>query len=57
MGTGDEWGELAGRTFSEGGLYYIYVKTGTPPPGAGTGGTSPPPMNNNTLPPPPTGEY
>lgn len=57
MGTGDEWGELAGRTFSEGGLYYIYVKTGTPPPGAGTGGTSPPPMNNNTPPPPPTGEY
>jgi membrane-bound lytic murein transglycosylase A len=26
MGTGDEVGELAGRTFSEGKLYYIYVK-------------------------------
>ncbi|HOB74381.1 MAG TPA: MltA domain-containing protein [Phycisphaerae bacterium] len=33
MGTGDEVGELAGRTFSEGALYYIYVKEGM---GSGT---------------------
>lgn len=32
MGTGDEWGELAGRTFSEGNLYYIYVKEGATAP-------------------------
>jgi len=26
MGTGPEIGDLAGRTFSEGKLYYIFVK-------------------------------
>lgn len=41
MGTGPEVGELAGRTFAEGKLYYIFLKPGawTPPSG------SPPPAN------------
>jgi len=32
MGTGDEVGELAGRTFAEGQLYYVFVKEGAGPP-------------------------
>jgi membrane-bound lytic murein transglycosylase A len=32
MGTGDEVGELAGRTFAEGQLYYIFVKEGATQP-------------------------
>ena len=29
LGTGPEVGELAGRTFSEGQLYYVFVKQGS----------------------------
>lgn len=41
MGTGPAKGELAGRTFAEGKLYYIFLKPGvggsTPPAGGGAG--------------------
>lgn len=52
MGTGDEVGELAGRTLSEGQLYYIFVKPGgaqlaSPP------AQEPPPAEELTEPVPP----
>jgi len=37
MGTGPEKGELAGRTFAEGKLYYIFVKEGGAAPAAPAG--------------------
>lgn len=44
MGTGDEVGELAGRTFSEGQLYYVFVK------GSGANLASPAPKDAATPP-------
>ncbi len=43
MGTGPEVGEMAGRTFSEGQLYYIFVKPGAEM-SATMAGPAPPPL-------------
>lgn len=53
MGTGPEVGELAGRTLSEGKLFYIFVKQGAgyTPAAAPPGEMAPPP--NGDLPPEP----
>ena len=50
MGTGDEVGELAGRTFAEGQLYYIFVKEGMGQPATPT--PAPPPAETPAGPEP-----